>query len=368
MSLNNVSINKIDMQDIKNLIKDQEPESKHLEYKGEMEGQEEKRAINKAVCGFANADGGLFIYGINEDENKKHTLINGISLDGTSLDEKKRSILSTIEANIEPRVDVGIKGIELDDDKVVILIKVPKSWNAPHCIKKNNGKIRSFYIRRDGSTNPMEFEEIKNMFDLNGKLHEKINSYRDERVQNITSKNESNYNVIFHAIPFDAFSKSRIDFRKARIALRGKEFLSGFYFSDFDGLWGDGYLFKKKLFRNGIFEAFYNEHDYDVVYVHDSKDKFEKFVTECLEVYEELNISCPVVFFVTFTNIKGLEMAVNPPKRSKNRDPERDILDPAGIIIKEKDQVKSEVYNVFVPIYNHYGFEVDYDFEQSEIE
>lgn len=254
----------------------------------------------------------------------------------------------------------------MSEDKVIILIKVPKSWNAPHCINKNNGKIRSFYIRRDGSTNPMEFEEIKNMFDLNNKLQEKINRYRDERVQNISSKNASSYNVIFHAIPFDAFSKSRIDFQKARIALQGKQFLNGPYFSDFEGLCGDGYYFKKKLFRNGIFEAIFNGNEFEKVLVDNSKDWFEEFVTDCLEVYEELNILCPIVFFITFSNIKGLEMDVKLPYRFKNRDSERNILDPAGIIIKDKDQLESEVHNVFVPVFNHYGREVDYKFKQSE--
>ena len=102
----------VELQDINNLISNQTPESKSLEYKGKMEGKEEKSAINKAVCGFANADGGLFIYGLEEDENKIPTKIDGISLKDSSWDDKKRSILSTIENNIEPRVDVEVKEIE----------------------------------------------------------------------------------------------------------------------------------------------------------------------------------------------------------------------------------------------------------------
>ena len=102
-------ITEIELQDINNLISNQTPESKNLEYKGKMEGKEEKSAINKAVCGFANADGGLFIYGLEEDENKNPTTIDGISLKDSSWDDKKRSILSTIENNIEPRVDVEVK-------------------------------------------------------------------------------------------------------------------------------------------------------------------------------------------------------------------------------------------------------------------
>ena len=88
MSLFNKRLSEIELQDIENLIKDQEPESKYLEYKGELKGKEEKNAINKAVCGFANADGGLFIYGLEEDENKNLTLIKGISLRRFSVNTK----------------------------------------------------------------------------------------------------------------------------------------------------------------------------------------------------------------------------------------------------------------------------------------
>lgn len=368
MSLFNKRITEIELQDIENLIKDQEPESKQLEYKGEItEDKKEKNTINKAVCGFANADGGLFIYGLEEDENKNPTLIKGISLKDTSWDEKKRSILSTIES-IEPRIDVEIKEIEVDDDKFVILIKVPKSWNAPHCIKKNNGKNRSFYIRRDGSTNPMEFEEIKAMFDLNNSLLEKINNYRDERVSFWCSKNKDKYKVMFHAIPFDAFSINQIDFRKAKTVLN-KEFLYGYFLSDFEGLFSDESLYKGKLFRNGIFEIILEEYrDEGGVNVGNPYLEFQKFVNDSLEVYDELGILCPVVYFVTFTNVKGRNMLLKIGEHYRLTDAERDTLNPVGIIIKDKDQIEVCAHNTFVPIWNHFGKNVDYIFDDSKEE
>lgn len=360
MRLDNKSINMIKLQDIENLIKDQEPESKNLEYKGEIQGKEENNAINKAVCGFANTDGGLFIYGLEEDENKKPTAIKGISLKDTSWDEKKRSILSTIETNIEPRVDVEIKEIDLGDSRYVILIKVPKSWNSPHCIKKNNGKNRSFYIRRDGSTNPMEFEEIRVMFDLNNSLQEKINNYRDERVSFWSSKNKDKYKVLFHAIPLDSFSKSQIDFKKARTVLN-KQFLNGYFFSDFEGLFSNEGVYNGKLFRNGIFEISLVEYrDDDGVNVRNAYRTFKTFINESLDVYRELGILCPIVYFVTFTNIKGRNMLGSAFKGCI--DIERDILNPAGVVIEDKNQVDNAWHNIFVPIWNHFGVDEDYVF------
>ena len=368
MSLFNKRITEIELQDIENLIKDQEAENKQLEYKGEIqEDKKEKNIINKAVCGFANADGGLFIYGLEEDENKNPTLIRGISLEDTSWDEKKRSILSTIES-IEPRVNVEIKEIELDDGKFIIIIKVPKSWNAPHCIKRKNGKNRSFYIRRDGSTNPMEFEEIKDMFDLNSSLLEKVNNYRNDRVSFWSSKNKDKYKVIFHAIPFDSFSINQIDFKKARTVLN-KEFLWGYFFSDFEGLFSDERLYKGKLFRNGIFEIVLEEYrDEGGVNVGNPYLEFQKFVKDSLEVYDELGISCPIVYFVTFTNVKGRNMLQKPMEHYVLTDAERDTLNPVGIIIKDKNQIADYAYNMFVPIWNHFGKNVDYRFDDSNDE
>lgn len=368
LSLFNKRITEIELQDIENLITNQTPESKSLEYKGKMEGKEEKSAINKAVCGFANADGGLFIYGLEEDENKIPTKIDGISLKDSSWDDKKRSILSTIENNIEPRVDVEVKEIESGDNEVIILIKVPKSWNAPHCIKKNNGKNRSFYIRRDGSTNPMEFEEIKDMFDLNSSLLEKVNNYRNDRVSFWSSKNKDKYKVIFHAIPFDSFSINQIDFKKARTVLN-KEFLWGYFFSDFEGLFSDERLYKGKLFRNGIFEIVLEEYrDEGGVNVGNPYLEFQKFVKDSLEVYDELGISCPIVYFVTFTNVKGRNMLQKPMEHYVLTDAERDTLNPVGIIIKDKNQIADYAYNMFVPIWNHFGKNVDYRFDDSNDE
>ena len=327
-----------------------------------MEGKEEKNAINKAVCGFANANGGLFIYGLEEDENKNPTTIEGVSLNGSSWDDKKRSILSTIENNIEPRVEVEIREIELDGNSVVILIKVPKSWNTPHCIKKNNGKNRSFYIRRDGSTNPMEFEEIKDMFDLNNNLLDKINNYRNERVSFWSSKNKDKYKVIFHAIPFDAFSINHIDFKKARRVLN-KGFLHGYFFSDFEGLFSDENYYKGKLFRNGIFEIILEEYrDDGGVNVRNPYMEFKTFINESLEAYKELRILCPIVYFVTFTNIKGRNMIGG---NIEHMDIERDILNPTGVVIKDKQQVDIAGHNIFVPIWNHFKEDVDYIFDES---
>lgn len=81
------NINSIELEDIFNLIKEQKDEDKFLEYKRQMDNGE-KEKILKTICGFANANGGLFIYGLKE-ENGQPKEVAGVSLKGKNWDEKK---------------------------------------------------------------------------------------------------------------------------------------------------------------------------------------------------------------------------------------------------------------------------------------
>lgn len=82
----------------------------------------------------------MFIYGLKE-QNGEASEITGVSLDGKSWDDKKRQIQDIIAGNIEPRLNVEINIIYLDNTDVIILIKVPKSWNPPHCVKNKKNRI-----------------------------------------------------------------------------------------------------------------------------------------------------------------------------------------------------------------------------------
>lgn len=133
------NITDIELEDINNLITEKQIENKYLEFKSQMTDWENDNIL-KTVCGFANADGGLFIYGLKE-QNGEASEITGVSLDGKSWDDKKRQIQDIIAGNIEPRLNVEINIIYLDNTDVIILIKVPKSWNPPHCVKNKKNRI-----------------------------------------------------------------------------------------------------------------------------------------------------------------------------------------------------------------------------------
>ena len=346
------NINNIELEDINNLITEKVPEDKFLEYKGQLDNGE-KDKILKTVCGFANADGGLFIYGLKE-ENGDPKEITGVSLKGKSWDDKKLQIQNWIDGSIEPRLNVEMNMHNLDEDKVVILIKVPKSWNPPHCIK--NKSNRQFFIRRDGSTNPMDYDELRRMFDLNNSLIEKINNFRDERLVKIESEKQETYKVIYHAVPLNAFSNNPINLERAKKELIYGRIIGGNYKYNFEGLYSSSESYFQ-FYRNGIFERCYTmEYTDERVYLDKYEEEYQIFCEEIINLYNKLDIICPIVFFVSLTNIKGYSLHSHGYRRSYESIPDkRSKLDPPGIIIYNKNEIEEKIKDLYKPLWNHYG-------------
>lgn len=354
-------IEDIVLNDIEKLISREVVEDKFLEYKGRMDNGE-KDKILKAICGFSNADGGIFIYGLNEEKGKPIS-INGIPLGNISWDDKKRDILSWIETNIEPKVHVEIESRELENGNILILIKVPKSWASPHCIKRNNGKNRSFYIRRDGSTTPMEFREIEMMFNSKNTAMDKLNEFRNERLKKFSSENMQNFKVIYHFMPLDSFLRDYININEAENKLRNKNKIGGSYEYNFEGIYNPYGLTFDQLFRNGVFEMVYeSEAENEPISLEYHLQEFSEVTKEIFDVYRELNIFCPIVLFISITNIINHPISQNTIFRRFREafDKDRDILNPNGALIENKDEIESAVHNLFIPLWNHFGYKVDY--------
>lgn len=359
----NKKLDDICLEDIKMLISQEIIEDKCLEYKEEMNNGE-KEKILKTICGFSNANGGLFIYGLKEEDGKPLS-INGISLDN-NWDDKKRTVLSWIETNIEPKVYVDIKPVKLENNNILILIKVPKSWTSPHCVKLNNGVKRSFYMRRDGSTTPMEFQEIEMMFNSKNMVMDKINEFRDKRINKFASENRDKFKVIFHVIPLDSFLKDDININEAERILQNKDIIGGSYNYNFEGIYSHHNIYYlKQLFRNGIFEMKYeSETDDEPIHLKSYQEDFVKVTNEIFDMYHELDIFSPIVLFISLTNILNHPLHINPISSLVREyyayDEERNILNPNSVLIENEEQIDDAIHNLFIPLWNHYDIRVEY--------
>lgn len=170
--------------DITALISNEAEESVHLDFKaaGALSKDDKKKAeIAKDVSAFANSDGGIIVYGIEEQEHKAHALsyINGNTY-------TKEWLEQVIQDNIQRRIE----GLEIfpiryngDITKSIYIVKIPRSSNTPHM-----SADKCYYKRNNFRSVKMEEYEVRDLFYRESTPNLKIAGYilydqeRDEEV------------------------------------------------------------------------------------------------------------------------------------------------------------------------------------------
>lgn len=146
--------------DIEQLLNDEIEESLKLDYKesGSLTKTDKvKKDISKDVSAFANSDGGLIIYGI-EEQNHKPTGLSFINGNEITKEWLEQVIQSNIFRKIE---DLHITPIRYDNDitKSIYIVKIPNDSAVPHMANDNR-----FYRRYNFNSVPMEEYEVRNLY------------------------------------------------------------------------------------------------------------------------------------------------------------------------------------------------------------
>ncbi|RQO32636.1 hypothetical protein DBR32_03320 [Taibaiella sp. KBW10] len=145
---------------IDQIINSRLEESINIEFKSGAALSNEKsvkKEISKDVSSFANSDGGLIFYGIEE---QNHVASSFSFIDGNTY--TKEWLENVILSNIQPKIE-GLKifPIRVDNDieKTFYVIKIPNSNSSPHI----NGD-KKYYRRFNFQSVPMEEYEIRNLY------------------------------------------------------------------------------------------------------------------------------------------------------------------------------------------------------------
>ncbi len=103
-----VALEEVTLEHIKGLVEAREEESQHLDFKSQLPPQGAYRDLAKAVSAFANATGGVIVFGISEknDRAQELTLSLGLSISLSSIESttnrsnggRRRSRLSLVES------------------------------------------------------------------------------------------------------------------------------------------------------------------------------------------------------------------------------------------------------------------------------
>lgn len=178
----------ISADDILRLVADKIAEHKVLEYKQALGiGTGDERAEFLAdVSSFANASGGDIIYGVSEERDGDGKP-NGIPADVVSLRIDNAAtecarIEQLVESGMQPRIPVvQVKSVEIPNRGHVIVIRVGKSWIAPHMVTYAN---RSRFYSRNSSTGKVQLDvqQIGAAFAAQRDIGERLQAWKATRI------------------------------------------------------------------------------------------------------------------------------------------------------------------------------------------
>lgn len=175
-------LNKIDAAVLDEICKQRFSESSTIDFKEELtkNSDQGKNEIAKDVCALANADGGDLVFGIKE-ERDGGTAESVVPLRGESFDEASRRILQALEAWVEPKIrGLQIQNIPVDGGFAMI-VRVPASFDGPHCTRNNNGQ-RRFVVRNGTITADMNYDQLRTAFDRTASLADQARKFIAQRV------------------------------------------------------------------------------------------------------------------------------------------------------------------------------------------
>jgi hypothetical protein len=324
-------VDRIEMADIEALVANGVQESRALEYKQALpaNSDEDKREFLADVSSFANASGGDIVYGVEEsrDQKGKATGIpeKAIGLAGVNADQEIRRLDSIIRDGVQPRINgVHIRSVDGFSDGPILLIRVPKSYAAPHMVTFKN--LSRFFSRHSAGKYQFDVGEIRSAFALSETLPERIRRFRDERLARIVASEtpaplHDGARLVLHLLPVSALDPtSQIDLERINAQAR---VLRPLHSSGWDMRYNfDGYLTHNtdpksgichsyvQFFRSGAIEAV----DSRILINRDGSKLFptgavERELIEALErylhAYKQLQIEPPIIVMVSLIGLRG---------------------------------------------------------------
>jgi hypothetical protein len=373
-------LDQITESDLQELIDNNIPEGKKIDYKKELSRgrDKDKKEFLADVTSFSNTSGGYLIYGMDEDNGIASELV-GLDIDDPDFEINKME--NMIKLGVAPRIpSVHIKSVNLSNSKHAIIIKIGQSWISPHRVVL--GGFDKFFTRTSIGKFQMDVSELRTAFTSTETLNEKIKNFRIDRISKITA-NEApihfteDLKLIIHIIPVNAFSTDPYEISKIdhNLSIMNKLLpinahtlghnynFDGFLYYEHPKDEMNNYVL---LFRNGIIESVLGAYEHvrnsiGVVY-HESD--IIKYVSSYLEALKEIGIDTPLLIFLTLTGVKGYSILSSNSRNAVLID--RDILLMPDVMIENyDDKVENILKPVFDSVWNACGLSGSNNYDEN---
>ncbi len=166
--------------DLLQLIQAGTPESKHIKYKRTLPdgGDSGRVKFLRPVTALANTQGGDLIYGMEASDGIPQQLC---ALTMPSADQVLQRLESLCADGVSPRLaGVQYRFVPLSGGGEVLVIRIQKSWNAPHRVTA--GGHAHFYGRNAAGSYPLDVGELRQAFTLSESVAERIRAFRAKRL------------------------------------------------------------------------------------------------------------------------------------------------------------------------------------------
>jgi predicted HTH transcriptional regulator len=206
-----IAFDDITPDDIVRLVTDKISERKTLEYKKTLNigNTDEKAEFLADVSSFANASGGDIIFGITDEkgEDGNATGIPGeiVGLTISNSGAECNRIEQLIQTGLQPRLPVVlVKALDIPERGLVIVIRVSKSWTAPHMVSYAN-RTRFFSRNSSSGKQLLDVHQIRAAFSEQRGIGERLRAWKADRISKTLSGEGPvpliGARLLFHLIP-----------------------------------------------------------------------------------------------------------------------------------------------------------------------
>lgn len=370
--------------DLAELIKSGATESKQLEFKRELPEASDQGKVKflRSITAFANTAGGDLIYGIEAADGVASAIV---PLTLPSEDHVLQRLESLCATGVEPRLTgVQFRWVKLSQGASVLVVRVSRSWNAPHRVTASNHS--HFYGRNSAGVFRMDVTDLRRAFTLSGDISERIQAFRTDRVLALSggqSPMPLQHGAIglLHIVPLQAFSDiTLIDVASRSSAITQIHPIGVSGYNDrlnIDGRLAFGATNQGRtsgytqLYRNGIIEAaivYSTWGDENTI----ASESYELDIVTGLRSYfpalRDLGVSTPAYIFFSFVGVAGYRLAVSNRRffSSEKYVADRDVLNFPEVTITDWQQDPINLLRpLFDTVWNAFGLGHSFNYNDA---